>query len=62
MSAERPDTDSLHDERARQKQASREEDDRALAAGETTALELERKNAFLRPARTVVRWDRAKPW
>lgn len=41
------------------KQASRDEDARAVAAGELTLADLDRKNAFLDPKRTVVRWDRS---
>lgn len=44
------------DERARQKQASRDADERALAAGVSFA-EIEAKNAFLTPDRVVIHWD-----
>lgn len=43
------------------KQASRDADERALAEGRLTPAELERKNLFLDPARTIVHWDRSKP-
>jgi len=49
------------EERAREKQASREADERALASGRATVAELEAKNAFLRADRTIVHWNRSKP-
>jgi hypothetical protein len=60
MSAEHPRFERLSREQiAREKQASRDEDERALAAGTMTSQDIERKNLFLDPARTVVRWERA---
>jgi hypothetical protein len=43
-------------EREREKQASREADERALANGMSVA-EIEAKNAFLTPDRTIIHWD-----
>lgn len=43
-------------EREREKQASRDADERALASG-VSAAEIEAKKAFLTPDRTVIRWD-----
>jgi hypothetical protein len=43
-------------EREREKQASRDADERALANGMTIA-ELEAKNAFLTADRTIIHWD-----
>ena len=43
-------------EREREKQASREADERALANGVSVA-EIEAKNAFLTPDRTIIHWD-----
>ena len=41
------------------KQASRDADERAIAAGKLTPREVERRNLFLDPRRTVVHWDRS---
>ena len=43
-------------ERERQKQASREADELALANG-VSAAEIGSKNAFLTPDRVVIHWD-----
>jgi hypothetical protein len=43
-------------EREREKQASRDTDERALASG-VSAAEIEAKNAFLTPDRTIIHWD-----
>jgi hypothetical protein len=60
MSADRPRYQHVApEELERLKQASRDADARALAAGVLTREGLEQKNAFLRPDRTVVRWDRS---
>lgn len=42
--------------REREKQASRDADERALANGMSIA-ELEAKNAFLTPDRAIIHWD-----
>jgi hypothetical protein len=42
--------------REREKQASRDADERALANG-VSAEEIEAKNAFLTPDRVVIHWD-----
>jgi hypothetical protein len=44
------------EEREREKQASRDADERALASGVSVA-EIEAKNAFLTPDRTIIHWD-----
>ena len=46
-------------ERAREKQASREADQRALANGEISRAELTRANGFLDVAFAEPRWDLA---
>lgn len=43
-------------EREREKQASRDADERALANG-VSAAEIEAKNAFLTADRTIIHWD-----
>ena len=43
-------------DREREKQASRDADERALANG-VSAAEIEAKNAFLTPDRVVIHWD-----
>jgi hypothetical protein len=43
-------------DREREKQASRDADERALASGVSVEA-IERKNAFLTPERVVVHWD-----
>jgi len=43
-------------DREREKQASRDADELALASGVSVA-EIEAKNAFLTPDRTVIHWD-----
>jgi hypothetical protein len=48
------------EEREREKQASREADERALAAGES-AEAIDARNAFLTANRTIVHWDRSRP-
>jgi hypothetical protein len=47
------------EERQREKQASRDADERALAAGES-AEAIDARNAFLTADRTIVRWDRSR--
>ncbi len=47
------------DQIEREKQSSREADDRALAAGTMTPRDIERKNLFLDPDRTIVHWERS---
>ncbi|MES1183995.1 MAG: hypothetical protein ABUL60_09270 [Myxococcales bacterium] len=44
------------DPQEREKQASRDADERALANG-VSAAEIEAKNAFLTPDRTIIHWD-----
>jgi hypothetical protein len=46
---------------AADKAVARDADERAIAEGRLTPAELERKNLFLDPARTIVHWDRTKP-
>lgn len=46
--------------RERQKQTSRDADERLPAAG-VPAAGIEAKNALLRADRTIVHWDRSKP-
>jgi hypothetical protein len=48
------------EQREREKQASREADERALAAGES-AEAIDARNAFLTADRTIVHWDRSRP-
>lgn len=60
MAQSQPPTYFDPDERAREKQASRDADDRALAAG-ASVEEIDAKNAFLTADRTIVHWDRSKP-
>jgi hypothetical protein len=48
-------------EREREKQASREADERAFAAGES-AQAIDARNAFLTADRTIVHWNRARPF
>ena len=48
------------EEREREKQASREADERALAAGESPEA-IDARNAFLTADRTIVHWDRSRP-
>ena len=48
------------EERAREKQASRDADERALAAG-ASAEDIDAKNAFLTADRTIIHWDRSRP-
>jgi hypothetical protein len=47
-------------EREREKQASREADDRAFAAGES-AEQIDARNAFLTADRTIIHWNRSRP-
>lgn len=47
------------DERAREKQASRDADDRALAAG-ARPEDIDAKNAFLTADRTIIHWNRSR--
>lgn len=48
------------EERAREKQASRDADERALAAGES-AEAIDARNAFLTADRTIIHWNRSRP-
>ena len=59
MTPQQPSTFDPH-EREREKQASREADERALAAGES-AEAIDARNAFLTADRTIVHWDRSRP-
>ncbi len=60
MAAERVRFEQLSVEQVDQeKQASRDADDRALAAGSMTPRDIERKNLVLDPARTIVHWERS---
>jgi hypothetical protein len=45
------------EERAREKQLSREQDERDLASGAKTREQLRAENAFLRPADCIIRLD-----
>ena len=47
--------------REREKQASRDADERAVVEGRMSLRDLEAKNAFVRADRAVPRWKRAKP-
>jgi hypothetical protein len=47
-------------DREREKQASRDADDRALANG-VSAQEIDAKNAFITADRTIVHWNRSRP-
>lgn len=49
------------EEREREKQASREADERAFAAGES-GESIDARNAFLTADRTIVHWDPARPF
>ena len=53
-----PSKETISEQRAREKQESRDADEAALAAGTITPRELERKNMFLDPRRCRVRWDK----
>jgi hypothetical protein len=46
-------------EREREKQASRDADERAFAAGES-GESIDARNAFLTADRTIVHWDRSR--
>lgn len=60
MSAEHPRFERLSFEQIeREKQASRDADDRAVASGTMTPRDIERKNLFIDPARTIVHWERS---
>lgn len=60
MSTERPRFEELSIEQVdREKQASRDADDRALTSGMMSSRDIERKNLFLDPARTIVHWERS---
>ena len=48
-------------EREREKQASRDADEKALIDGTMTVEEIERKNAFLTADRVIIHWDRSRP-
>lgn len=48
-------------EREREKQASREADERAFAAGES-GESIDARNAFLTADRTIVHWDPSRPF
>jgi len=48
------------EERDREKQASRDADDRAFAAGES-AEAIDARNAFLTADRTIIHWNRSRP-
>lgn len=48
-------------EREREKQASREADERAFADGES-AEAIDARNAFLTADRTIVHWNRSRPF
>ena len=48
------------EQRQREKDASRQADEQALANGASHA-EIEAKNAFIRADRTIVHWGRSKP-
>jgi hypothetical protein len=48
------------EQRQREKEASREADEQALADG-ASPREIEAKNAFLVANRTIVHWGRSKP-
>lgn len=58
--AAQPPTQLNPQEREREKQASRDADERALAAGESAAA-IDAKNAFLTAERTIIHWDRSRP-
>lgn len=45
----------------REKQASRDRDEADVREGRATWQDIERRNLFLSPERTIVHWDRAKP-
>lgn len=47
-------------ERQKEKQASRDRDEELVRSGQATWEDIERKNAFLTPERTIVHWERAK--
>lgn len=47
-------------ERAREKQASRDADEKALADGTMTVEEIERKNSFLTADRVIIHWDKSR--
>jgi len=59
MSTKHPDLDPV--ERAREKQASREADARAIAEGRMSPDDLARKNVFLSAERFEIDFDRAVP-
>jgi hypothetical protein len=59
--AQRQPTNLDPQQREREKQASRDADERALAAGES-AEAIDARNAFLTADRTIVHWDRARPF
>lgn len=59
MAAQKPTYFDPQD-REREKQASREADDRAFAAGES-AEAIDAKNAFLTADRTIIHWNRSRP-
>jgi len=60
MSAEKPRFVQISIEQGeREKQASRDADELALASGTMTLRDIERKNLFLDPKRTIVHWERA---
>lgn len=48
------------EQRQREKEASREADEQALAEG-VSPRDIDAKNAFLRADRTIVHWGRSKP-
>lgn len=50
---------TLSEQRAQEKEASRKADEEAVASGKMTPRDIEKKNLFLDPAKTIVHWNRS---